>query len=158
MNLDDFLREAARKEMFRTGQGATFDQIGAIQERLQVVLPDTYRSLLARVGHVRWFGGSIFGVSSDDEEHDTIARTSKERQFVEDLFEEDRPMSWRGNVIAEIFGGGFCVLHSKDSDRAGQISAHAPEERFAEVQYWLAIEDYFDYLVSGIVNYRAVSA
>ena len=66
-------------------------------------------------------------------------------------------MPQHGNVLAEIFGGGFCFLHSRDSPRPGQISAHAPDGLYREVQYWSSFEDYASYLVDGVENWHDVA-
>lgn len=156
MKLDIFLPIAKAKENFRgLGRGATSNEISAIERELKITLPLTYRQLIEAVGWIGWFGVSIFGVE-DGSEHGTADSTTAERESLAKYPQTLLPLPLNGNIIAEIFGGGFCFLYSMESERAGQISAHAPDERYREVQYWDSLEDYFDYLIHGVHNWHAV--
>lgn len=158
MRLDIFLEFAKAKENFRgLGRGATASEISAIELELKVTLPLTYRQLLEAVGWIGWFGASIFGVE-DGSEHGTTDSTKAERESLAKYSQTFPPLPVHGNIIAEIFGGGFCFLYSMESERAGQISAHAPDERYQEVQYWDSLEDYFDYLIHGVHNWHVVES
>lgn len=156
MNIEDFLENVKSKKFFRTlGRGATSDEIVKIESELQIALPDSYSEFLGKVGFVRWFGNEVFGVSGS-EQNDTILRTQAQIELNKKFAHQLAPLPSHGNIIAEIFGGGFCFLYSMESERAGQISAHAPDERYQEVQYWDSLEDYFDYLVNGVHNWHSV--
>jgi len=137
------------------GRVATSSEISAIELELKVTLPATYRKLLEEVGWIGWFGTSIFGVE-DGSEHGTTDATKSERESLAKYPKILAPLPQYGNIIAEIFGGGFCFLYAMESERAGQISAHAPDERYQEVQYWDSLEDYFDYLIQGVHNWHSV--
>lgn len=156
MNVTDFLKSARPKEFFRTlGRRAQIDEVKKIENQLLITLPSSYRELVEGVGFVRWFGNELFGVSGD-EQNDTVARTYLQSDLHKKFANQLPPMPENGNIIAEIFGGGFCFLYSMESKRAGQISAHAPDEQYREVQYWDNLEDYFDYLIHDVKNWHSV--
>jgi SMI1-KNR4 cell-wall len=156
MNVTDFLKSARPKEFFRTlGRGAQLDEVEEIENQLRITLPNSYRELVENVGFVRWFGNEVFGVSGN-EQNETVARTHLQIELHKKFANQLPPMPEKGNIIAEIFGGGFCFLYSMESERAGQISAHTPDEQYREVQYWDSLEDYFDYLIHGVKNWHSV--
>lgn len=158
MILNDFLKKAEEKEFFEIlDRKVNNSEIYRIEEKLAITLTNTYRQLIFNVGWIEWFGESIFGIC-DDRQNDTIFRTQSQSDLIKKFPTQLYPMPKNGNIISEIFGGGFCFLYSMESDRAGQISAHAPDERYQEVQYWDSMEDYFDYLITGVENWHAVEA
>ena len=147
MNLESLLREAAQKERYRPGVAASDLAVHALEVSLGVTLPRPYRSFLFQVGYVRWFGCEVFGITGD-EQNDAYLRTKAEREhslrFRDQVFQFPK----HATVIGEIFGGGYSLLHAVESTRAGQVSAHSPDEAYQEVQYWRSFEDYFEYLVA----------
>ena len=154
MDIETFLRRAKSLENFRTiGRQVRAGEVAWIETELGIALPRTYRDLLVHVGWIGWFGNSIFGIE-DGSEHGTVEWTISERASLAKYPQSFPPLPNEGNIIAEIFGGGFCFLYSMESKRAGQISAHAPDERYREVQYWTGLEDYFDYLIDGVENWH----
>ena len=152
MTLDEFLLAAKDKESFEVGEQIDPDAVNQIESTLGIVLAPTYRSFVIQAGWVSWFGHEIFGVSFDKSQ-DTVSRTSSMRHLLEQF---SLAMPAKGNIVAEIFGGGFCFLHSLTSNRAGQISAHAPDEGYKEVQYWKSLEDFFEYSIFGYHNWIGV--
>jgi hypothetical protein len=155
MTLDDFVRFGRAQQSFRTlGHRPPLAEVRAIEIALRTELPDTYRELVLEHGFVRWFGASIFGVDPDDEES-TVVRTLEERANLGGSLSFAR-MPECGNIIAEIFGGGFCLLYGNNSDRAGQVAAHAPDDEYREVQYWRSVEDYFEYVALRSKNWVSV--
>lgn len=154
MNLDSFLELAKQKECFETLSRPTSSaEIFEYERELGVTFPEQYRRLIQTVGWVGWFGNSIFGVC-DSEEDCTVYRTKYERQSLAKYPRSFPPLPKDGNIIGEIFGGGFCFLYSMESSRAGQIAAHAPDDQYQEVQYWDCLEDYFDYLINDVENWH----
>jgi len=103
--------------------------------------------LLESAAVVSWFGRAVFGIS-EDPQHDAASRTESERELAREYFDRVVPVPESGLVVGEIFGGGYCFLHSEESPRANQVSAHAPDELYAEVSYWRSFEDYLEYLES----------
>lgn len=156
MNLDNFLKYVKDKEFFETlDRVVEGSDIINIEKQLNITLTETYKKLILRVGWIGWFGESIFGVC-DDKQDSSVLRTQSQMELHRKFSEQLPSMPLLGNIIAEIFGGGFCFLYSMESERAGQISAHAPDERYQEVQYWDSLEDYFDYLIQGVQNWHSV--
>ena len=156
MNINNFLKHAEKKEFFETlGRKVKASEVSEIEIQLAITLPQTYKELISEVGWVGWFGVSIFGVGEDKQE-DTLLRTHAQKELTKKFAHQLPPMPKNGNIIAEIFGGGFCFLYSMESERAGQISAHPPDERYQEVQYWDRLEDYFDYLIHDVHNWHSV--
>ncbi|MBK8073766.1 MAG: SMI1/KNR4 family protein [Ramlibacter sp.] len=157
MTLDDFVRFGRAQKYFRTlGHRPPPAAVKAIEIALRTELPDSYRELVLEHGFVRWFGVSIFGIDPDEEES-TVVRTLEERANLSDS-QSFACMPERGNFIAEIFGGGFCFLYGNNSDRAGQVAAHAPDDEYREVQYWRSIEDYFEFVAVRSKNWVSVGA
>mgnify|MGYP003608791246 CR=1 FL=1 len=156
MNLDEFLKHAKEKEFFETlERKARNAEVLDIETQLSITLTQTYRELIEEVGWVGWFGVSTFGVC-DDRQDSTLLRTISERDSLAKYPQSFPPLPKHGNIIAAIFGGGFCFLYSMESERAGQISAHSPDDRYQEVQYWDSLENYFDYLIQGVHNWHSV--
>jgi len=153
MDVEEFLRIAATRESYESlGRSLSTSEVRQFESELDVSLTDGYRQFVQKAGWVSWFGVAVFGFSPHPR-FNAAHRTASMGQFLADAgmassFPE------RGNVVAEIFGGGFCFLHSGDSPRAGQVSAHAPDELYREVHYWSSFEDYATYLVDRVANWH----
>lgn len=156
MNLDNFSKYAKEKDLFETlDRVVESSDIINLEKELNITLTETYKNLILRVGWIGWFGESIFGIC-DDKQDSAVLRTKSQMELHRKFANQLPPMPENGNIIAEIFGGGFCFLYSMESKRAGQISAHAPDEQYREVQYWDSLEDYFDYLIHDVKNWHSV--
>jgi hypothetical protein len=155
MGIDDFLQQISMRENYETfGRKPMQKEVDEIESGLNISLPASYRQLVECVGSVSWFGGQIFGISRE-EQGSTVNRTLSRRRFLAEVGLSN-VLKADGNVIAEIFGGGFCFLHATTSNRAGKVSAHAPDQRYAEVQYWLTFEDYLSYVLNRTMNWYLV--
>lgn len=153
MSFDEFIAYARRQKNFRDlGRKPTSGEVSQISQVLSIELPATYRTLVEAHGFVRWFGNSVFGVDPEGEES-TLMRTLEERDSLAGNPTRFAPLPENGNIIGEIFGGGFCFLHAENSLRPGEVSAHAPDEEYKEVQFWRTIDDYFEYLVHRVPNW-----
>lgn len=143
--LESSLKLISEKEGFECYGSVSNEIVKRMEQRLDIVFPNTYREFLKCWGFVEWFGHSIYGYSEDIECR-TVEYTLELRD--ENIPDEFSPLPKSGCVIESYAGGGVYFLYSDNSDRAGEVVLLVDELYGKEVQSWKSFEDFLDYVVS----------
>jgi antitoxin YobK len=142
VNIQELIALAKQKENYHdAGEPPTYSNIRAVEEFLDVKLPENYWKLLESVGFMSWFGGAVYGCSRhvywDVVRHTLISR------------HRSLPEGWHNLptdcvVINTYGGGGDYVLFCKKSPRAGEVALFLDEEMGQEAASWPTLEEYLE--------------
>lgn len=144
MELIDIYKCFEKKENFEHGQAQTEAQINVLEDKLKIKFPEAYKELLRKYGYISFFGTEIYGPSNDPY-CDLLTRNKKARD--QKLPKDFIPLPLDAFIFMQYGGGGYYMLFSEDSPRAGQVGLFLSETAYHEEQTWEGfkafLEDYF---------------
>lgn len=133
MDLINILKEMELKEGYVCGEPQSEKEIQNLEFKLNIKFPSEYRFFLQKYGYMSWFGGEIYGPSSD-EYCDLLTRNNEvnEGKFPKDF----RALPNDAFVFQGYLGGGYYMIFGENSDRAGEVGLFLHEIYNNEVQTW----------------------
>lgn len=141
MELIDILKGFEKKENFECGWPQTDKQIHTLEDSLKIKFPEEYKELLKNYGYISFFGTEIFGPSNDPY-CDLLTRnkTARERSIPKDF----HSLPLNAFIFMQYGGGGYYMLFSADSPRAGQVGLFLSETGYREEQTWESFEAFLE--------------
>lgn len=112
------------KDEFECGEAQNEEQIASLEKKLHVIFPKSYRWILQQYGYIAWLEGVILGPSSNPC-YDLITINQFARS--EELPEDFVSLPLDAFVIDSYPGGGYYMVFSADSSRAGQVGLFLDE-------------------------------
>ena len=137
MDFTNLLTKLTLKENFAHGLPQSEGQIHDLETKLNVQFPQSYKDFLRRYGYMSWLGGEIYG-PSDDEYCDLLIRNKEAREI--NLPKDFFSLHKDAFVIKGYLGGGYYMIFSADSPRAGQVGLFLGETAYHEEQTWDSFE------------------
>ena len=131
--------------------GASLLEIGNLEKKFKISLPESYKYFLEQYGFILWFGDNVLGLVPLDEEYeeeDVIRATENYHQRYDNK-DEYQSVPRHGVVINSYDGGGYYFLFSLESDRAGEVGLFLTETFGQEVSSFNSFTDYLSFLVTG---------
>lgn len=141
MNLINIFKILEQKEDFQCGEPQDEKQIQELETKLNMKFQRSYKEFLKKYGYISWFGGGIYGLSNDPYfnllRKNWLARTEK-------IPEDFLPLPKDAFIIKGYGGGGYYMLFSADSPRAGQVGLFLSENGYQEEQTWESFEAFLE--------------
>ena len=151
MSLDELYEVLKRKRGFRAGDPASPLEIEQIERGLGITLVEEYKDFLRRFGYARWFGHAIYGVylpgnsSAPSYDYDTVRWTLQARsELLPDVI---APLPRDANILDRYDAGGYYILFSHESSKAGSVALIDHEQQGQVSQEWSSFEEFVRWLV-----------
>lgn len=112
-----------------------------MEEQLNTKFPDSYKKFLKKYGYITWSEGDVYGIS-DDPYFDLLKKNKFARS--EALPADFMPLPLDAFAIDKYAGGGYYMLFSADSPRAGQVGLFLSETAYHEEQTWDSFEAFLE--------------
>jgi len=141
MDLIDILKKIEQKEGFQSGHAQDEEQIMFFESELNVKFPNSYKMIFKRYGYMAWDEGEIYGASTDVY-YNLLEKNKFARQ--QKLPENFLVLPIDAFVFDKYSGGGYYMLFSADSPRAGQVGLFLSESGYHEEQTWESLEAFLE--------------
>lgn len=141
MDLINIVEILKNKDEFECGEGQNEEQIAMLETKLQVIFPKSYRWIVKQYGYMAWSDGIILGPSNISH-YDLM--TINEYARSEELPKDFAKLPSDAFVIDRYPGGGYYMLFSADSPRAGQVGLFLDETFNHEEQTWDSLEAFLE--------------
>lgn len=141
MDLINIFKTLQKKDEFECGIPQNEEQIATLEKKLHIAFPQSYRWFLQHYGYAAWSEGVILG-SSNFPYYDVI--TINEYARSEELPEDFISLPLDAFAIDRYPGGGYYMLFSADSSRAGQVGLFLSETGYHEEQTWDSFEAFLE--------------
>jgi len=150
INLIKILKNLELKENFISGVPQNEEEIRNLEKELHLKFPKGYKIFLQKYGYMSWLGGEIYG-PSDDDYCDLITRNKEARNI--EFPKEYKSLPRDAFIFQGYAGGGYFMLFSEDSRRAGEVGLFLHETYNNEEQTWNSFEAFLDDYYCSLERY-----
>lgn len=141
MDLIEILKKIEQKEDFQYEGSQNEEQIRFFESELNVKFPKSYKEMFKKYGYMAWNEGEIYGASNDLYYNVLEKNKFARQQKIPDNF---LSLPRDAFIFDKYPGGGYYMLFSNDSPRAGQVGLFLSESGYQEEKTWDSFESFLE--------------